>query len=398
MPVQRRLTNFGIGATALCLLVGGALFADRDTSDTQSGKDTAQQARQPDTTTAIGAYLDYGPKGVQRMGELSRWLGGTELRVGHSYLPGDLWENIEGSPDFLASWAAWRKAAADRMFVLNTPMLERNEEHVSDDEVRGLLRQGAEGQFDEHFRRLAERLVRLGVPDTVIVLGWEMNGTTYTHRCGPDPDAWKAYWKRVVTTMRSVSGQKFRFDFAPSRGRDAVPWTECYPGDDVVDIIGMDSYDQPPAPSFDEQVSEPYGLRKQADFAAEHGKPVSFPEWGLFRNGDNPEYMRRMLEWIEKQKPVYQTITDYCPHGVWQCTENPESSRVFRQKLRGLPDAAEPSAPASEPGATPTAPKPDKSTPPTPAREPNDSGWCFTVPLSQWFGQWLGDRELCVRR
>lgn len=79
------------------------------------------------------------------------------------------------------------------MFVLNTPMLERNEEHVSDDEVRGLLRQGAEGQFDEHFRRLAERLVRLGVPDTVIVLGWEMNGTTYTHRCGPDPDAWKAY-------------------------------------------------------------------------------------------------------------------------------------------------------------------------------------------------------------
>ncbi|WP_406151327.1 glycosyl hydrolase [Streptomyces sp. NBC_01012] len=398
MPVQRRLTNFGVGATALCLLVGGALVADRDPSDTQSGKDTARQASRPDTTTAIGAYLDYGPKGVQRMGELSRWLGGTELRVGHSYLPGDLWENIEGSPGFLASWAAWRKASADRMFVLNTPMLERNEEHVSDDEVRGLLRQGAEGQFDEHFRRLAERLVRLGVPDTVIVLGWEMNGTTYTHRCGPDPDAWKAYWKRVVTTMRSVSGQKFRFDFAPSRGRDAVPWTECYPGDDVVDIIGMDSYDQPPARSFDEQVSEPYGLQKQADFAAEHGKPISFPEWGLFRNGDNPEYMRRMLEWIEKRKPVYQTITDYCPHGVWQCTDNPESSRVFREKLSGLPDAAEPSAPAPEPSATPTAPKPDKPTPPEPARDPNESGWCFTVPLSQWFGQWLGDRELCVRR
>ncbi|MEV0024570.1 glycosyl hydrolase [Streptomyces atroolivaceus] len=397
MPVQRRFINFGIGATALCLLVGGAVLADHDTTDTQAGKGATQRAPEPDRTTAIGAYLDYGPQGVQRMAELSRWLGGTELRVGHSYLPGDLWENIEGRPGFLAAWAAWRKADEDRMFVLNTPMLERNEERVSDDEVRGLLRAGAYGQFDEHFRRLAERLVLLGVPDTVIVLGWEMNGTTYTHRCGPDPVAWKAYWNRIVTAMRSVPGQEFRFDFAPSRGRDAVPWTECYPGDDVVDIIGMDSYDQPPARTFDEQVNEPYGLQKQVDFAAEHGKPISFPEWGLFRNGDNPEYMRRMLEWIERHKPVYQTITDYCPHGVWQCADNPHSSQVFREMLSGLPDATTPPAPDADPSGTPTAPKPDKPTPTVPAPDVNEPGWCVTLPLSDWFGQWLSDRELCVR-
>ncbi|MFC9941587.1 glycoside hydrolase family 26 protein [Streptomyces pratensis] len=394
MPVQRRLMNFGIGATALCLLVGGAFLADRDGADTQAGKGAAQGEPEPARATAIGAYLDYGPDGVQRMEELSRWLGGTELRVGHSYLPGDLWENIEGRPGFLASWAAWRKADDDRMFVLNTPMLERNEEHVPDDEVRGLLRAGAQGQFDEHFRRLAERLVLLGVPDTVIVLGWEMNGTTYTHRCGPDPVAWKAYWNRIVTAMRSVPGQEFRFDFAPSRGRDAVPWTECYPGDDVVDIIGMDSYDQPPARTFDEQVNEPYGLQKQVDFAAEHGKPISFPEWGLFRNGDNPEYMRRMLEWIDRHRPVYQTITDYCPHGVWQCADNPESSQVFREMLSGLPDATGPSAPAVDPGGTPTAPEPS---PTAPAPGTNEPGWCIDVPLGDWFGQWLGDREFCVR-
>ena len=53
--------------------------------------------------------------------------------------------------------------------------------------MRRLLRQGAAGQFDHHYKALAERLVALKVPDTVIVLGWEMNGTTYTHRCGPDP-------------------------------------------------------------------------------------------------------------------------------------------------------------------------------------------------------------------
>ncbi|MEV2247314.1 glycosyl hydrolase [Streptomyces sp. NPDC049970] len=397
MPAQRRFINFGIGATAFGVLVGGAVLVDHDGTDTQAGKGPAQSAPEPVGTTAIGAYLDYGPKGVRRMEELSQWLGGTELRVGHSYLPGDLWENIEGRPGFLASWAAWRRAADDRMFVLNTPMLERNEERVSDSEVRSLLRAGADGRFDEHFRKLAERLVLLGVPDTVIVLGWEMNGTTYTHRCGPDPVAWKAYWNRIVTAMRSVPGQKLRFDFAPSRGRDAVPWTECYPGDDVVDIIGMDSYDQPPARTFDEQVNEPYGLQKQVDFAAEHGKPISFPEWGLFRNGDNPEYMRRMLEWFDLHKPLYQTVTDYCPHGVWQCSENPESSALFREKLSGLPNA-EPSVPAPDPSATPTAPKPDKPTPTVPVPDTNADEWCFSIPLSEWFGQWLTDREFCVRR
>lgn len=45
---------------------------------------------------AFGAYLDYGPRGVARIAELSHWLGGAELRVGHTYLPGDRWTNIEG--------------------------------------------------------------------------------------------------------------------------------------------------------------------------------------------------------------------------------------------------------------------------------------------------------------
>ena len=48
------------------------------------------------------------------------------------------------------------------------------------------------------------------------------------------------------------------------RGPDAVPWTQCYPGDDTVDIIGMDSYDQPSGLTFDEQVERalrPSGAR-----------------------------------------------------------------------------------------------------------------------------------------
>ncbi|MFM9797387.1 hypothetical protein ACKI1M_49015, partial [Streptomyces turgidiscabies] len=85
------------------------------------------------------AYLDYGPLGVARMAQLSDWLDGAELRVGHTYLPGDRWSNIEGRPGFLDVWADWRAEKDDRMLVLNVPMLERNEEGVSDAEVRRLL-------------------------------------------------------------------------------------------------------------------------------------------------------------------------------------------------------------------------------------------------------------------
>src|SRR6478735_8381109 len=80
----------------------------------------------PDPTPAFGAYLDYGPRGVARMAALSHWLGGAELRVGHTYLPGDRWSNIEGAPGFLDVWADWRTRKADRMLVL------RSEEHTSE--------------------------------------------------------------------------------------------------------------------------------------------------------------------------------------------------------------------------------------------------------------------------
>ncbi|MCB5182254.1 glycoside hydrolase family 26 protein [Streptomyces antimicrobicus] len=352
---RRRLASTCIGTvTAGLLASGAALAAPEDGSAPR------------DTDIAMGAYLDYGPRGVARISALSRWLGGREIRVGHTYLPGDLWSNIEGAPDFLEDWAEWRQGQDDRLFVLNVPMQEHNEARVPDWQVARLIKAGAAGRFDHHFEKLAARLVDLGLEDTVVVLGWEMNGVTYTHRCGPDPENWKAYWRRVVKAMRSVEGQEFKFDFAPNRGTDAIGWTKCYPGDDVVDVIGMDSYDQAPGTTFDEQVSQPYGLQEHVDFAKRHGKAISYPEWGLYRHGDNSEYVRRMLAWIEQHKPLYHTITDYCPHGVWQCKQNPRSSRVFREALRQRP-APEPT-PTPTPTPTPVVPTPVAPTPvvPTP--------------------------------
>jgi beta-mannanase len=203
--------------------------------------------------------------------------------------------------------------------------------------VASLLAAGANGEFDDIYRTLGQRLVQLGLADAVIVPGWEMNGTTYSHRCEPNPRAWQQFFRRVVGAMRSAEGQRFVFDFNPSRATGAITWTECYPGDDVVDIIGMDTYDLPQGGTWDQYLTEDYGLEDHAEFARERGKPVSFPEWGLFRNGDNPEYIRQMSEWIKSSDTVYSTYTNYCPHTVLalgpesSTCQNPQSAAVLKE-------------------------------------------------------------------
>ncbi|WP_327066562.1 glycoside hydrolase family 26 protein [Kitasatospora sp. NBC_01302] len=356
-----RIGRLALAASALLLLTtaglgaGGAPLTAADRwpgGDQAAGPGARPRSAAPRPSTrrashevAFGAFVGSWDNYIPQIARLSSWLDGANLQVGHTYLAGNSWADVEGDAKVLALWSQWRMSDQGRTLVLNVPMLVPNEGDLPDDQVAELLNQGAHGAFDQHFLRLARRLVALGGNDTVIVLGWEMNGITYTSRCGPDPAAWKAYWRRIIGVMRSVPGQKFRFDFTPNRGLDAIAWTKCYPGDDVVDVIGTDSYDQPAGATFDDYVHEPYGLEDQVEFAARRGKPVSYPEWGLFRNGDNPEFVRRMVDWMRTHDTLYQTVTDYCPHGFWQCRSNPRSSAVYRELLSGSKGAPVPTEP-----------------------------------------------------
>ena len=375
--------------TVLCTALGLIALTDGPTpvapaGGGPSGSAAATTGRNSDDTALpphavpFGLFLGSDESDAEEA-KVSQWLGGAPIQVGHTYLPGNNWDDIEGSPTLLGGWAVWKAEQPQRMLVIGTPMLADNEDGVPDDQVRDLLEQGAEGRYDAHFTTLAERLVALGLPDAVLTLGWEMNGTTYTSRCGPDPTAWKAYWRRIVTAMRAVPGQHLRFEFAPTRGTDAHPWPDCYPGDDVTDVIGMDSYDMAAddpdvTADFDTYIHEPYGLLAQVRFAKQHRKPVSYPEWGMYNRGDDPVYVQRMLEWISTHDTLYQTVTDYCPHGVWRCPSNPQASRVFRRMLSAVPTtsaSASASAAVSAPASAPASvPSPTLATAPAPAPTP----------------------------
>ncbi|WP_162243952.1 glycoside hydrolase family 26 protein [Pseudorhodoferax sp. Leaf265] len=257
----------------------------------------------------LGTYQGPGCSGTARLEKLTGWLGRRPER--HS--------------DFLSqvSWLELVKAAhrgsrcwqaAGLPMSIGVPLLSR-EADVS-------LARGARGEYDHYFVQVAQAFVQYGLSNAVVRLGWELNQDWFPWRADRDPAAWVDFWRRVVVAMRSVDGAAFSFDWCTAWSRGKVPPDQVYPGDEFVDIVGMDIYNTSWNPTTPEQrwrlkMGAPFGLAWQRAFAAEHGKPVSFPEWGTGMRpdgrggGDDPYFMERMTEWLATSDLAYHNYWDY---------------------------------------------------------------------------------------
>jgi hypothetical protein len=256
------------------------------------------------------------------------WLGRRVTHVG-GYVAKTTWANFDRS-----SFKQW--TGSGKQLVAGVPMLMLNE--------RGSLAAGAAGAYDAHFRGLAARLVREGHANAILRLGWEFNGGWYPWRADRDPKAFATYWRRIVTTMRGVPGASgLRFDWNPGHGPAFVP-VEAYPGDAYVDVIGMDIYDRTwsdrwrdPAARWNDYLHRPYGLDWLANFAAAHGKPISFPEWGVTHNHvrgvahDNPTFIRGMADFIRTHNVEYHLYFNVLAHdGDFRLSGFPQSAAAYR--------------------------------------------------------------------
>ncbi len=87
--------------------------------------------------------------------------------------------------------------------------------------------------------------------------------------------------------MRSVPGANFRFDWTVNAVSRDIPLVDYYPGDDVVNIIGIDAYDAGlPADTSDRWstlYNEPGGLADVLAFAKAHHKPLGVSRSGASR-------------------------------------------------------------------------------------------------------------------
>ncbi len=166
------------------------------------------------------------------------------------------------------------------------------------------LKEVAGGAHDADFE-MAAKSIAASQPGSVVRIGWEMNGDWFPWAAGGVEADYIAAYRRVVSIFRKAS-TRFTFAWCPNAGRlNSSPET-AYPGDDVVDTIGVDIYAAPsdaaPPEAWKRRFEGPFGLRWLEDFAARHSKPMHIGEWGVgLRDApDNPYFVEKMSEWLRR--------------------------------------------------------------------------------------------------
>jgi hypothetical protein len=201
----------------------------------------------------------------------------------------------------------------------------------------------ANGGADSYFKTLAQNLISAGFGSSYIRLGWEFNaswmGWGICNQDGSGLASWASdfvpAFRNIVTSMRSVSGENFKFIWNPIDSSNAscpgANLENFYPGDSYVDEIATDVYDGVGSATSSEdarwsdllngvnaggwtsvapaaingQSFTGYGMTWIAAFAKEHNKELGAPEWGLDSTsmdgggGDDAAFVTQMGNWIK---------------------------------------------------------------------------------------------------
>lgn len=184
----------------------------------------------------------------------------------------------------------------------------------------------AAGDYDSYATTFGQNLVAAGLQNTVIRLGTEMNGPWENDFMGTttqEEGLWATCFANEVTAMRQASGEHFLFDWNPNACYENVPFANYYPGNQYVDILGLDTYDTGcDAPTtqltFTQLADEPGGLASFEAFAQAQGKPISFPEWGLDSSpsGDDPGYVDGIGSTVANDDVAFQEYFDMTDEGT----------------------------------------------------------------------------------
>jgi hypothetical protein len=283
---------------------------------------------------------------------------GVRPRFAMDFLDGSTWRTITKRWPY----AAWKGKGYTMIWAVNmlpdtySPNTDLSHAGGSCDG----LTQGATGKFDHYFRTVAQNIVRAGFPVSIIRPGWEFNGNWFPWSAQGCASAYVTYFRNIVTTMRSVTGAHFTFEWNPTIGDLGVGnLSKYYPGDNYVDDIGLDVYDieqgtYPGAKAeFRHMLTERYGLNWLTLFATSHDKPVVLPEWGLgwgtcsasgqpitatnqqVCGGDNATWVNLMANWIQAHHVVEATYWDFSTSSVG-AGHNPLTATVLATRF-GVP-------------------------------------------------------------
>jgi beta-mannanase len=273
-----------------------------------------------------GAYVaSVDPQGMAAFARETE----TSPTIATDYLPGNAgWPGMDGSGGSL-NWLFVPWEGSGYTLSLGVPIIPTN----SSGTAVGTLAQGATGAFNSYYVTLAQTLVAGGASNAYLRLGWEFDGSWMPWYAGTSSAeaSFATYFQQIVTAMRSVSGEHFRFVWNPDAGaftQSGYSVEAAYPGNDYVDVIGLDSYDQswatPQTPTNAWSSTALPSLTASQQFASAEGKPLAFTEWGVtIRSdghglGDDPYYINHMVSWMDSSSNdvVFESYFDDDSGGV----------------------------------------------------------------------------------
>jgi hypothetical protein len=194
------------------------------------------------------------------------------------------------------------------------------------------------GAYDSHWRAVGQQLVGAGLEDAIVRIGWEFDGDWFSWSARGRPAEYASCFRHVVDAMRGLPGQALQFEWSSSDDiafMNSSDLEAAWPGDNYVDVIGVNAYDVSwvpnsyPIPSGCDQSclssrrtvawnDMMRGVYQMRDRAKARNKVLSIPEWGLWQRadghggGDNADYIQRMYSFVKdaNNRVLYQMYFD----------------------------------------------------------------------------------------
>jgi hypothetical protein len=343
------------------------------------GRAAPALAATPDTSKQACAYSAHSIATLNAFGAMV----GQQMSCGMVYVDQTTtwqqWETpwILHPPSADMNWVSWATApGTNRQLVITQDLIPSGV--ASSD----WLDAGAAGDYESYAQTFAENLVAAGLGNSIIRLAPEANGNWFADSLGTTPQQWAQwvqFWRNTVIAMRSVPGANFQFDWCINYLYRDLPLSEIYPGNDVVNIIGIDVYDDgnlgtTGAARWNKVYTGADGVQALVQFAAANGKPISIPEWGVDTvadggGGDDPAFVNGIASVVADNPTAYQSYF-YKDTFAQQFAPGTQSVAAYAADFDSLGTPASTPAPApvvATPAAGPTSTPTLASTPKKPA-------------------------------
>lgn len=270
-----------------------------------------------------------------------------KLPLGLSFLAQDTWDNMAGTIAKVRNTYSGFIGIRSNI-VISVPLLMSG----------STLADVAAGIYDSYFTTAAQTIAA-DFPSAKVRIGWENCAPWFVWgQSGTNAEKIAAF-QHVSTLFKTIS-PTFEINWNPDklcgyyRANGSVDFPDIYPGDAYVDSIGIENYAQwlnsidaptsgstfpytTPEPTV-KQVERwtncalgnindtfagagsprPFCLLRAKQFADQHGKPLTIPEWGVgfdsLRNGrhvgDDAYHVVQMLQWIRDNNVAWHCYFD----------------------------------------------------------------------------------------